>query len=92
MTLTTILSVVLDWPILDLGQRVPCAYPIIDLNLCFFKNWEVKKKIPPKFHLTFKISLKTQQIDKLLIENFLKEWSNPQFCPSYDFMDNFNVQ
>ena len=59
----------------------------------FLQKLRGEKKIPPEFHPTFKISLKTQQIDKLLIENFLKEWSNPQFCPSLrDFMDNFNVQ
>ena len=43
----------------------------------------------PNLHPTFKIGSNTQQDNKLFIQSFLKQGSNPRFRPALrNFMDN----
>ena len=60
-------------------------------SLNSLKVWELERG-GPKFHPTFKTCSNVRRANNLVIESFLKEGSNPWFCPSLRvFTDNFII-
>jgi hypothetical protein len=85
------------------GSSLPCtsksgiydsgchAYTLFYI-LKFSQSLRGGKRRSQKFRPTFKICSNVQQANKLLIESFFKEGSNPQFLPSLrDFTYNSHI-
>ena len=69
-----------DRPNQDLRQHVPCAYHILNpKTLSKFESWKEEVLIVSP---NCQNSLRYATTNKLLIEDFFKEGSNPRFCPS----------
>ena len=80
------LKLALHRPIWDLGQR--SHVHILFLIPFFSQSLRGANRVSQNFHPTFKVGSDTQRVNKLSIESFFKEGSNPRFRPDLrDFVD-----
>ena len=67
----------------------PCTYPSLDPKI--LSKFQRQREEVQKFHPTLKIASNIQQTKRSLNRKFLKEGSNPQFCPSLRNFTNNSI-